>query len=453
MDFGFGNGGDNNAGKGGAPNGTDNNGQVTNLTDGKPDNNLNGEPADDINSISDSGDPANPKPNGGGGFDNGDGNTNNPPKPAAKPDENKGGDNNDNTNNNGDASSDLEEGAIIELGDDKYTVDAQGNLLDKDGGIFKEAKDVKDWLDTFDVAGDDTDLSIENIRNVVGIDITDENDQPIAFENTPVGVKAYIDAVLEAGRDEHYTEAYNTLNEKYPIINDVINYWVANGNSLDGFGEVPDRSNITIDDANEAQHESIIRTAWTEQGKRGDVETYINYLKSSGILLATAKEDLAALQESDAQYKEELADKAEKAETKRAEQLEAYWKGVKEVIDNKSIAGYQIPDTIIINKGGKKISATPDDFYNYMYRKDKDGVTEYQKELAKTTPETRRDDEVLRAYLRFVGGNYSNLVDMAVNKQKINTIKIQSKNKTAASVKILKPNTNANKGGNTDFGY
>ena len=348
----------------------------------------------------------------------------------------------------------LEVGSKISVGDDEYTVDESGNLIDKNGAIFKQASEVKEWIKGFDKVDETTDeISINTIQEAIGVEITDENDNPIEFDNTPEGIKSYVDAVIESARDEHYQTAINTLYQKYPILNDVLNYYIANGNSLEGFGEIPDRSNITIDDENEAQQEAIIRTAWNERGQKGDVEGYLAYLKSSGTLLATAKEELTAIQESDKQYRDELAAEAERKENERIQRLEKYWNSVHDVVKSRNIAGYQIPDSIIINRNGQKLSVTPEDFFNYIYRVDKDGKSAYERDLAAETPESRRDDEILRAYLKFVGGNYSNLVDMAINKEKVNKLKLRAKERNASTIRINKPKTTTAKGADIDLGY
>lgn len=438
LDFGYGQNGNGNGA--GSDNGNGNGDQTTNLNTGKIDHDTNGMPADDID--------------GNGGGDGGDGTK--PDNTGKNGDGDKGDDGNKDGNKDGnDTNANLEAGTSIEVGEDTYTVDENGNLLDKNGNIFKEAKDVKAWLDEFEniTDADKDSISIETIQEAVGVQITDDNDKPVEFENNPEGIKAYIDAVIETAKEEHFETAVNTLYQKYPILNDVLNYYIANGNSLEGFGEVPDRSGITIDDSNEAQQEAIIRTAWEEQGRKGDVESYISYLKSSGTLLATAKEELAGLQEADAQYRKQIEEEAERQETERLQKLENYWNGVHDVIKSRTIAGYQIPESIIINRNGQKLSVTPEDFFNYIYRVDKDGKSAYERDLATETPESRRDDEILRAYLKFVGGNYSNLVDMAINKEKVNRLKLKAKERNASTVRISKPKANTNKGTNIDLGY
>lgn len=418
----------NNTGEG---NENGNGGTSTDITTGKVNTDTNGVPADDIND------------------NNGDDN-----KGDSNKDNGNKNDNNGDDNKNTNLENHLEAGTSIEVGENTYTVDEQGNLVDKDGNIFKEAKDVDAWLKEFDkIENTEDEININTIQDAIGIQITDDNDKPIEFENSIEGIKSYINAVVETARDEHYETAINTLYQKYPILNDVLNYYLANGNSLEGFNEIPDRSGITINDSDEAQQEAIIRTAWKEQGRKGDVESYLQYLKSSGILLTTAKEELAGLQEADAQYRKEIEEEAERKENERIKKLEDYWNGVHDVIKSRNIAGYQIPETIVINRDGQKISVTPKDFFNYVYRVDSDGLSAYERALAAETPESRRDDEILRAYLKFVGGNYSNLVSMAINKEKVATLRLKAKERNTTTVRVTKPQQTGAKGTDIDFGY
>ena len=357
-------------------------------------------------------------------------------------------------NNENENPTKLEEGTTLEIGDAKYTVDKDGNVIDSNGNIFKEASQVSEWMKEFENVEENTsDISIDSIKAAIGIEITDDNDKPIVFDNTVEGIKSYIDSVIETSKQEHYDTAINTLYQKYPIVKDVINYYVANGNSLEGFGQVPDRSGIEIDENNEAQQEQIIRTAWSERKQRGDVNSYINYLKSSGTLLATAKEELDGLKEADAQYKRDIEAKAAAEEKEKIETLERYWNGVHDIIKSRKIAGYQIPESIVITRDGQKLSVTPEDFFNYIYRVDKEGKSAYERDLAAETPDVRRDDEILRAYLKYVGGNYSNLVDMAINEKNVATLKLRAKQHNASAIRVTKPKSTKSDGANIDLGY
>ena len=413
MDIDFGYGQNVNANGGGSDNKGEQNQDVTNLDNGQVEN-----------------------PNGGE-------NINEPPAGKEK-----------NENNENDNPTKLEEGTTLEIGDTKYTVDKDGNVVDSNGNIFKEASQVSEWMKEFENVEETTsDISIDSIKAAIGIEITDDNDKPIVFDNTVEGIKSYVDSVIETSKQEHYDTAINTLYQKYPIVKDVINYYVANGNSLEGFGQVPDRSGIEIDENNEAQQEQIIRTAWSERKQRGDVNSYINYLKSSGTLLATAKEELDGLKEADAQYKRDIEAKAAAEEKEKIETLERYWNGVHDIIKSRKIAGYQIPESIVITRDGQKLSVTPEDFFNYIYRVDKEGKSAYERDLEAETPDVRRDDEILRAYLKYVGGNYSNLVDMAINEKNVATLKLRAKQHNASAIRVTKPKSTKPDGANIDLGY
>lgn len=385
-----------------------------------------------------------------------------PTKPGTEPDPqqiNNDSTPDDNTDDNksdgeGEDNNDvLEEGTVLEVGDDKYTVDKDGNLVDKDGNIFKKKDEIAEWRKSFEEEEDVTDdLSIDSIQKALDIEITDENDKPVVFENTPDGVKQYIDAVLETGREEQQKQALDTLFARFDFLPDLLNYYVANGNSLRGYGQVPDRSKITIDDKNEEQQIYIIKTAWQERGQKGDVNGYIDYLKNSGTLLATAQEELQGLKEKDAAYRKQVEEQAAAAEKQHQEEIKQYWNGVKQVIDKRELAGYKIPETIVVNRNGTKTSATPNDFFNYVYMVDKEGHSAYERDLMNTKPEDRLNDELLRAFLMFTGGNYANLVDYAINEKNVKTLRLKAAQRDRKStLRISKP-TKVNPK-DTDFGY
>lgn len=403
--------------------------EVTNLETGGIEHSNGGEPAPDINE------------NDGEGGEQ----TTPPVKEETKP--------NETTPANQETK--LEAGTQIEVDDTTYTVDENGNLIDANGTIFKEAKDVAEWMKSFekvDETGKEDEISISKIQDALGIDITDDNNKPIEYPNTPEGVKQYVEAVIETSKQEVAEATINSLVTKYPFIQDAINYYVANNNSLEGFQQQIDRSNIEIDENNIEQQKAIIKTAWREQNRKGDVDAYIKYLESTGILLATAQDELDGLKELDEQRRTKLAEEAQQKEQENLQEQVAYWNSVKEVIDSRKIGKYTIPESIIVERDGKKLSVTPNDFFNYLYQVDAKGFSRYQYDLAKETPESRRDDAILRAYLKFVGGDYSNLVDMAINEKEVQKLRLKAKENHKSQMRITKPTEPKQKGGKMDFG-
>ena len=346
----------------------------------------------------------------------------------------------------------LEAGTEIQLGDITYTVDDKGNVIDAQGNIFKEAKDVKAWMAEFEQEEQsaEDEVNVQNLQKALEIVVTDENDNEIEYPNTVQGMKDYVEQVIESAREEHYETAINALFNKYPFVQDMINYYNANGNSLQGYGEVPDRSGVTIDETNEAQQEYIIRTAWQEQKKKG-VDGYIQYLKSTGNLLTVAKEELENLKESDRAYREEIKAKADAAEKQREEESKAFWNNVYEVVKSRNIAGYNIPESIVVERNGKKMTATINDFFNYIYQTDDTGRSRYDYDRESEDVNSKLNDFILKAYLKFTGGSYSNLVDMAINKKEVNKLILKSKENKKPSMGIRKPAPKQNN--KIDLGY
>ncbi len=357
---------------------------------------------------------------------------------------------------NGDGQSDdssLKEGSVVTVGEDSYTVDANGNLLDKDNNIFKSSNEVAEWLAQFETVDDDEDadaINLANIQKAIGIDLSDENGNPVEFENSIEGIKSYINGVVEANREENYRTAFNSIQQQYPFIDDVINYWVANNNSLEGYNEIPDRSKIEVIPNNTAQHEAIIRQAWVESKRPGNIEDYLQYLKSSGNLEAVARDELKGLQQLDADYRERIAQQAEEVEAQQQQYIAEYWKSVQDIVQGGKIAGYDIPETISVNRDGRTIAVGRNEFFNYLYQVDGEGKSMYQRDIEATDETAQLQDQLLRAYLMFTGGSYADLVTMADNKNKVKHLKLTAKNSKKPSVRINRNNSNKPK--DLDFG-
>lgn len=357
---------------------------------------------------------------------------------------------------NGDGQSDdssLKEGSVVTVGEDSYTVDANGNLLDKDNNIFKSSNEVAEWLAQFETVDDDEDadaINLANIQKAIGIDLSDENGNPVEFENSIEGIKSYINGVVEANREENYRTAFNSIQQQYPFIDDVINYWVANNNSLEGYNEIPDRSKIEVIPNNTAQHEAIIRQAWAESKRPGNIEDYLQYLKSSGNLEAVARDELKGLQQLDADYRERIAQQAEEVEAQQQQYIAEYWKSVQDIVQGGKIAGYDIPETISVNRDGRTIAVGRNEFFNYLYQVDGEGKSMYQRDIEATDETAQLQDQLLRAYLMFTGGSYADLVTMADNKNKVKHLKLTAKNSKKPSIRINRNNSNKPK--DLDFG-
>ena len=359
----------------------------------------------------------------------------------------EGGDNNNEEKNNENSSTgELTEGTEIEFDGVIYTVDANGNLVDKNGTIFKEAKDVADWMKTMDVEdsnNNDEPLTLASIQEAIGITVTDANGNNIEFTDDAAGIKAYVNSVIDLKSNEIQQATINKFYQDNPLVKQFTDYVQLNGTPR-GFGEIPDRSGIVLDKDNTAQLEAVIRMAAAEFGNKSLNDNYIKYLKDGGGLYDEAKAQLQALVEKDAAVRKEIEARAKAQREEEAKSVSDYWNKVNNVIDSRIIAGYKLPESFTKEVNGQKVIITPNDFYNYLSKAtetDTDGnkVTGYQRDLNKLTDDEYLNRELLDAWLMFTGGTYKDLIAMAVNEDKVRQLRVKSKEqRSAKTVKVIK---------------
>ena len=354
--------------------------------------------------------------------------------------------NNKEDNNNISSTGELSEGDTIEVDGIIYTVDASGNLVDDKGNIFKEAKDIADWLKTVDIEDnkdDSKNISISSIQEALGITVTDAEGKNIEFTDDAAGVKAYVDAVIDLKSKDIQEATVNKLYADNPLLKQFVDYVQLTGTAK-GFGDIPDRSGIRLDKENTEQLKAVILMAAREFGNKSLNENYINYLKDSGGLYDEAKAQLQALVEKDAAIRKDIETRAQAQRDADAKSVSDYWKKVNNVIDSRIIAGYKLPESFTKEVNGQKVIITPNDFYNYLSKAtetDTDGnkVTGYQRDLNKLTDDEYLNRELLDAWLMFTGGTYKDLITMAVNEDKVRQLRVKSKEqRSVKTVKVIK---------------
>ena len=351
------------------------------------------------------------------------------------------------TNNDNHSTGELNAGDQLEVDGVTYTVAENGNLVDEKGNVFKEAKDVAEWLKSVNVEDSaDSDITLASIQESLGVTITDENGKPVTFTDDAAGVKAYVDSVIELKSTELQQAAINRLYADNPLLKQFQDYVQVNG-TPHGFGELPDRSGIKLDKNNEAQLVAVIKMAAQEFGNKSLNDNYIKYLRDSGGLYDEARSQLEALVDKDKAVRKDIETKAAAQRQKEAEDVQNYWKKVNNLINSRVINGYKIPDSFTKEVDGKKIVVTPNDFFDYLSNasfETEDGrkVTAYQRDLNNLSDDEFLSREMLDAWLMFTGGTYKDLIDMAVKEEQVRKLVIKSKqNRSAKSVKVVKKQT------------
>lgn len=335
----------------------------------------------------------------------------------------------------------LSEGDTINVDGVDYTIDAEGNAIAADGTVFRTATELAELI-----AQNGSEPSVLNqLQTRFGSDFKDENGNPIVFDDNEEGIASYVETVVQSRVKEAQTAAINNLFETYPQVEQVINHLKLNG-TLDDFVEIPDRSQITVSKDNEEQQATFIREEWKLSGKKGDVNKFIDYCKNAGILYDTAVESKEAV---DSIYESRLAEQKAQVEAKEAAaaaEEKAYWDNVEKTISKGELLGYSIPEQIQCNKDGKKVMLSRKDFLKYVSTPvDSEGNTAYMLDEAKVDSDARMQDDLLKAFLRFTGGDYASLVGMAVNKQKVLSIRTAAAQTTGKRTVIINSKGNNSK--------
>lgn len=335
----------------------------------------------------------------------------------------------------------LSEGDTINVDGVDYTIDAEGNAIAADGTVFRTATELAELI-----AQNGSEPSVLNqLQTRFGSDFKDENGNPIVFDDNEEGIAAYVETVVQSRVKEAQAAAINNLFETYPQVEQVINHLKLNG-TLDDFVEIPDRSQITVSKDNEEQQAAFIREEWKLSGKKGDVNKFIDYCKNAGILYDTAVESKEAV---DSIYESRLAEQKAQVEAKEAAaaaEEKAYWDNVEKTISKGELLGYSIPEQIQCNKDGKKVMLSRRDFLKYVSTPvDSEGNTAYMLDEAKVDSDARMQDDLLKAFLRFTGGDYASLVGMAVNKQKVLSIRTAAAQTTGKRTVIINSKGNNSK--------
>lgn len=335
----------------------------------------------------------------------------------------------------------LSEGDTVNVDGVDYTIDAEGNAIAADGTVFRTATELAELI-----AQNGSEPSVLNqLQTRFGSDFKDENGNPIVFDDNEEGIAAYVETVVQSRVKEAQAAAINNLFETYPQVEQVINHLKLNG-SLDDFVEIPDRSQIAVSKDNEEQQATFIREEWKLSGKKGDVNKFIDYCKNAGILYDTAVESKEAV---DSIYESRLAEQKAQVEAKEAAaaaEEKAYWDNVEKTISKGELLGYSIPEQIQCNKDGKKVMLSRRDFLKYVSTPvDSEGNTAYMLDEAKVDSDARMQDDLLKAFLRFTGGDYASLVGMAVNKQKVLSIRTSAAQTTGKRTVIINSKGNNSK--------
>ena len=119
----------------------------------------------------------------------------------------------------------------------------------------------------------------------VGVDVVDEKEKLFLLIILHKELQNMLNSVLELKKAEFAQAGINKLIEDYPVLNDFLNYYIANGNSYEGFGEMKDRSGIQIDELMKLNRLLLFVKHGKSLVSVVMLISILSYLKDSGQLL------------------------------------------------------------------------------------------------------------------------------------------------------------------------
>lgn len=330
--------------------------------------------------------------------------------------------------------------ATIELEGVSYNLDKDGNAIDTEGKVIK----TKDEL----VALNQVPL-IQEVQQGTGIEITDENGNPIVYEDSIEGMIKREADVYAIGQRLGYDAALNEYFKANPDIANLAKYKQLYG-SVDSYFERTDYTKLTIDESNKEQMRSIIIAEKIAKGEAADdAKAIADYIEADGKLADKSKAALSYLQKVQADKDTAQAKLVSEQEASRIQNLEKFY-GVSlkddkvvplnvegslyDVVVNKGQIGeLKIPTTGIKLKqnDGTYKTFTRTDLFEYIAIGE-DGVSEADKLYAKLV-----NNPTTKAYVHLMlllNGDLSQLGRAVIQQERVTNLRERlSKDKAPVS--------------------
>jgi len=188
---------------------------------------------------------------------------------------------------------DDDEDEQVEIDGKIYTI-KDGAAIAEDGSVFK-TKEELDELAITDEA-DQIGFDISKIAESTGLKFIDDKGNAIAYEDSEVGIASYVKDVHQNGVDKGIDMGIKSLYNINPLIQSFVEHIKLNG-TADGFNQNVAYSTMKIDDKNEDNMISVIRSARKAKGdSEAEISQYVSWSKNANNLKDSADAALKYLQ-------------------------------------------------------------------------------------------------------------------------------------------------------------
>jgi hypothetical protein len=320
-------------------------------------------------------------------------------------------------------------------------MDDKGNALNADGSIFM----TKEKMESFSNTLNDNDLitEVEKINNII---IIGEDNKPIKYEATPQGIAKRELDIISNVKVQAQQEGINTFLKSNPDLKSIYDYKQRHG-SIEGYDKVVDYTTINIDKNNKDQLKQFIIDEQISKGNTIAVaKSFAEFAEKNNQL-----EELGIAAHTN--LKANQVAKIQEQQTKIKESNNKYY-GI-DIDQNGNIKDLNIPGSlydIIVKKGEFNGMKIPKDG---VIVKNNDGSTSKLNtsqlfELAAYADNNglSRLDNIISNYISkaenkvavglyiLKGGDLSELVNNAVNKQQVTKFKINTSNNKSNTKQI-----------------
>jgi hypothetical protein len=287
------------------------------------------------------------------------------------------------------------------------SIDEDGNVIDDNGKIVKEFKDI----DYSDILKGEDNGTIKVLSSILG-EISDETGTAKTYENTPEGIKQYVEDSLAIREEVIRTTFENELNPLVKKFNDHIN---AGKRYEDFLQRKHGLTDIVLDKTKSEELLEVIGENLAQKGlDKIEIDRILKLEKSGSTddeLFERAKKAQGEIKTRTTNLDAENKRISQEREAANLKSIETYWNGIKDVVVNKgTIVGTTIP------------VKERDKFFDYVSRAvDDNGNSQDDVNMQKMTQEER----LYLSYLRFKGVPLSKLIEKSAEQKNVEKIKFK----------------------------
>ena len=346
----------------------------------------------------------------------------------------------------------------VEIDGDTYTIDENGNAL-KDGNIIYTKEQLDEMSETdneIDDSEDDSVVTINDIAKLSGINLVDDDGNPIEYEWSEEGLAKREADVYTLGKQEGFKDGFTQYLNENPDIAAIIEYKNRFG-TIEGYSNTVDYSKMSLPES-EDELMALIYAAEIQRGNpperakkiaefakanndlANDAKLSLDYLKKNQEQEIKNRQQQIAIQEQQERQQEIAFYGVDYINGKEIVVPEAKGSLYDCIVNKGTLKNYQIPIegiTIKTENGIKKMSRK--EVFDYLSKpvKEIDGVYYTQAQLDEISKINDPQEYALRCIANLNGG-ISNLVEKKIAEKEIKRLRSLKENKDRAKGKVTK---------------